>query len=142
MLKLISAFFGATILLAFYFTFNPLETKTATINDTILEVEIAEKMIQQQKGLSGRKELEENKGMLFVYEEPHIPSFWMKDMNFPIDIIWINEDNKIIGIEKNVNPDTYPQTFTPPDPVLSVLEVNAGWSDAYNIEIGDSININ
>ena len=80
--------------------------------------------------------------MLFVYDEPDIPSFWMKDMKFSIDIIWIDENNKVVGIEKNINPETYPQTFAPSRQILNVLEVNAGWSDAHSIEIGDKITVN
>jgi len=49
--------------------------------------------------------------MLFVFEEPKIRSFWMKDMSFPIDIIWVDEGLEIVGIEKRISPNTYPKTF-------------------------------
>ncbi|MDP3792529.1 MAG: DUF192 domain-containing protein [bacterium] len=116
-----------------------LEQKTININDRQLTVEIADEPHEQSRGLSGRDSLDENQGMLFVFKSLLTPSFWMKEMNFPIDIIWLDADKKIIGIEKNVSPDTFPQTFSPPSPVLYVLEVNSGWSDRNNVKVGGVI---
>lgn len=108
-----------------------------TINGNQIEVEIVRTPEEQMRGLSGRESLAENGGMLFVYEEPLIPSFWMKDMNFPLDIIWIGEDKKIVDITENMLPETYPQTFQPKASVRYVLEVNAGWTQAHGISISD-----
>jgi len=89
------------------------------------------------KGLSGVPNIKSNEGMLFVFDEPDYHSFWMKDMLFPIDIIWFDENKKVVHIEKNVSPDTYPRGFTPGFPAQYVLETNAGISEEYNVNLGD-----
>lgn len=105
------------------------------INDADLYVELADTPGKRAQGLSGRKELKENRGMLFVLDKPDIYSFWMKDMNFPIDIIWIGEDLKIVDITRNAKPESYPKTFQPKKPAKYVIEVNAGWTLKNNITL-------
>jgi uncharacterized membrane protein (UPF0127 family) len=113
--------------------------KTALIKGNLIEVEVADSMVEQARGLSGRTSLSDGQGMLFVYENPGDYGFWMKDMNFSIDIIWIDEDEKIISIERSVSSDSYPKVFHPISPVKFVLEVPAGYSNAKGIDIGDSV---
>ena len=110
-----------------------------TINGHRLNLEVMRTQEEQIWGLSGRESLNENAGMLFVYEEPVVPSFWMKDMNFSIDIIWIGSDRKIVDITENIAPETYPNTFRPKAPIQYVLEVNAGWALDRNVAVGDMI---
>lgn len=98
------------------------------INEIDLYVELADTPEKRAQGLSGRKELNHDRGILFVFDKSDAYSFWMKDMNFPIDIIWIGEDLKIADITRNVNPESYPKTFQPKKSAKYVLEVNAGWS--------------
>lgn len=109
------------------------------INGKKLIVEIADDPEEQIQGLSYRKSLGSESGMLFVFEQPLIPAFWMKDMNFALDILWINADGMLVMISKNISPNTYPQTFQPSSPVKYVLEVNAGWSDKNKIKVGDKM---
>ena len=115
------------------------ERPSATINGHILELEIMRTPEEQARGLSGRESLEENAGMLFVYDEQATPSFWMKEMNFPIDIIWIGSDGRIVDISENLAPDTFPQLFHPRALVQYVLEVNASWAKTYDVTIGDPV---
>lgn len=89
-----------------------------------------------KQGLSGTEELEENTGMLFFLLEEEIPAFWMKDMNYPIDIIWIGSDKLVRGVSENVRPESFPQTFSPQEPVSYVLEVPAGFVEEHSIYIG------
>lgn len=116
------------------------------INGKKITAEVADDDIKRVNGLSYRDELDKNSGMLFVFEEPERPYFWMKDMNFSLDIIWI-KDNKIIGIDKNIatpNPNTPLQQLTlysPTDVVNYVLEVNGGFCDEKGIKVGDAIQI-
>ena len=110
--------------------------KTIYINEIPLTVEIADEPQEQMQGLSGREKMADNKGMLFIFPKSFAPSFWMKDMKFSLDIIWIDENGFIVAISKNVSPNTYPATFSPSSPVKYVLEVNAGWSDKNNIKEG------
>jgi uncharacterized membrane protein (UPF0127 family) len=122
----------------------PVKKDYIFVGDKKLFIEIADTDIERKQGLSGREYLEENHGMLFVFNEKSQKAFWMKDMNFAIDIIWI-EDNKIVQIDKNVKP---PEPNTPNNElklyssklaINYVLEVKAGLSDEYNFKIGDTI---
>lgn len=115
------------------------EGEVVKINNAVLSVEIANEPAEHVQGLSGRSSLADNQGMLFVFSEPIITSFWMKDMRISLDMIWIDIDGKIVGIEKYVTPETYPKTFNPPSPIKYVLEVNAGWSDKNKIKTGDIV---
>ena len=94
---------------------------------------------QWRQGLSGMKTLDENTGMLFLFDSPGFFEMWMKDMNFPIDIIWIDSDFEVQEFRTNISPDTYPQTFRPKSIASYALEVNAGWVQAHDIKIGDKI---
>lgn len=109
------------------------------IGDVVLDVEIADTLSSRIQGLSGRTALSANTGLLFVFNKAGIHGFWMKDMLFPIDIIWINAEKKIVHIEENVLPSSYPKAFKPNEPALYVLEVSAGVSQLWNIQLGDAV---
>lgn len=91
------------------------------------------------KGLSGVSSLRNSEGMLFVFPESGLHGFWMKDMLFSIDILWIGADKRVVHIEEGVSPDSYPSVFTPLTPALYVLEVPAGIAEEKNINIGDLV---
>ncbi|MCK4540362.1 DUF192 domain-containing protein [Candidatus Parcubacteria bacterium] len=110
------------------------------INDIIIPVELADTQKKHIQGLSDKKEL--IGGMLFLFDNKQVRNFWMKNMNFPIDIIWIG-DGEII----NISPDLQPEGENPKKiyssiyPVNYVLEVNAGFCEKNNILIGDKVEI-
>lgn len=117
--------------------------KSIKIDTTEINIEIAKTNDERSKGLSNRTSLNENTGMIFVFPKNSKPVFWMKDTKIPLDIIWIN-DNKIIGIDKNVEPelgilDAKLKKYPAPDDVDYVLEVNAGFSDKNNIKLDQTI---
>ena len=109
--------------------------------DVPVSVTVVDSPDTRQKGLSRHPGLAENEGMFFVFNAPEILSFWMKDMLFAIDIIWISSDWRIVDITKNITPETYPDTFSPAMPVQYVLEVSAGFVDANNVKIGQSVEL-
>ena len=115
--------------------------KKIIIGDRVIKVESAESVMEKQKGLSGRNFMRTNNGMLFIFSQSDYYPFWMKDMKFPIDIIWIDEKLKIIGFEKNINPNSFPKKFIPQLPAKYVLEVNGGWSDKNEIKEGINIKV-
>lgn len=98
--------------------------------------DIEEKRI---KGLGRLASIPRGYGMFFVFDYSDYISIWMKDTLFPIDILWIDENNKIVHIEKNISPDTYPKIFTAPVKARFVLELNAGMSEFYDLRIGGKI---
>jgi hypothetical protein len=117
-----------------------LRTEKLFINGTEIEAEIADNFFLRMKGLSGRKSLEEGRGMLFIFNDSAVRSFWMKDMNFPIDIIWINGD-KVVGFAENAPvPDKNGiPSFKSPEPVDKALELPAGSVQGIGIKAGDEI---
>lgn len=113
--------------------------KILKIGGITLNIEVANTDAERVQGLSGRSGLSENGGMLFVFDNEGYYGFWMKDMNFPIDMAWLDKNKQIINIESNISPATYPQVFNPPAPSLYVLEVSAGFLSKNNIKIGDFV---
>lgn len=110
------------------------------IGNTCIRVDIADSDSEREQGLMLRDGLDEDQGMLFIFEKEDIYCFWMKNMNFPLDIIWINKGNKIVDIKKNVpcSQDNL-EVLIPNESAIYVLEVNAGFADKNKIEIGDRI---
>lgn len=155
MLKQLLIICGATLTLLISFSywsfnanFKKVVPRTSNMKQEIyiknikLSVDIADEPHEQTQGLSGKEYMAENEGMIFIFPESIIPAFWMKDMRFALDIIWIDAKNTIIGIEKNVLPETFPKIFSPPSPVKYVLEVNAGWSSNNKVNSGDKLKLN
>lgn len=94
------------------------------------------------KGLSVKNQLRENESMLFVYEEPLRHTFWMKDMKFPIDIIWLDSNGKIVHIEENLMPCPLVlicPSYAPNADSQYVLETIAGFAQRHNISLGTTI---
>ena len=113
--------------------------KTVQIGDTIINVELATTEAQQTQGLSGRTYLASNTGLLFVFDHPSNWGIWMKDMNFPIDVLWITDDFKISDIVENMAPTSYPKTYMPHEQVRYVLEVPAGTVKSGAIMVGQTV---
>jgi uncharacterized membrane protein (UPF0127 family) len=104
-------------------------------------VEVADTLFKQAQGLSGREALEAGHGMLFIFKTASTQNFWMKDMHFPIDIIWINE-GKVIGFaERAPVPTSSIPTFTSNGPADMVLEVPAGTVANEGIKAGDTVEV-
>ncbi len=106
-------------------------------------VDVVETPMLRARGLSGRPGLAPEEGMLFLFETARIQSFWMKDMRFPIDILWIR-DGRIVGISPNVpvprTPTELPQ-YPSPVPCDVVLEVRAGAAHRWGLLLGDAVRI-
>lgn len=109
---------------------SSLSKKKITIDDEDLVAELAILESDQAQGLSGRDCLSQGRGMLFVYDSPDRRCFWMKDMMFSIDMVWLDEDRRIVDIDHEVNPDTYPDKTFCKDNIQYVLEVSGGHSNA------------
>ena len=111
-----------------------------SIGNKKINIEIADSSEKRAQGLSGRKTLEKNSGMLFIFDKSNYYNFHMQNMNFPLDFIWINND-EIVEIIPNVSASSHqpPDYLRPSIPVDKVLEVNAGFSSENNIKVGDTI---
>lgn len=107
-----------------------------------LNLEVVDTERERTRGLSGRESLGKNAGMLFVFPVSNTYGFWMKDMNFSIDIVWLDENFEIVYIKEEVSPETYPESFRPDTPARYVLEVNAGvMNEMGKNRIGQTLNI-
>jgi len=118
-------------------------TQAMSIGNQTIFVQVVTTDRDMQQGLSGRDPLLDDQGMLFAWPKgsQKNPGFWMKEMKFDLDLIWI-KDEKIIGITANVTKpspgqNNLPSHF-PPSPVDSILEVNAGWGERNRVKIGDT----
>jgi hypothetical protein len=108
-----------------------------------IEAEVARSFREQTNGLMGRESLEEKEGMIFVYQSDLKPSFWMKNMLIPIDMVFIGNDRLIKHIEKNVPPCQMPDNqcvrYRPHVPIRYVLELQGGFTEKNQVEVGDRV---
>lgn len=130
-------------ILLFIFIFSQLYTHTSylkgynkikvAIGKETYTLFIANNEIKRQKGLSNIKTMRDNEGMLFIFEKPDYYHFWMKDMKFPLDLIFINGD-KVVDVIKNIQPESYPHTITATEKANKVIELNAGEIDKSSLQ--------
>ena len=91
--------------------------------------------------MSGQDALKKDEAMLFIFDEPGMHGFWMKDMRFSIDIIWIDENLRVVHLEENVSPSSYPESFIPSVDAKYVLEIYTGQAAAQGIGLGDAVQL-
>lgn len=107
-------------------------------NDSIIkniEIEIANTEAKRQIGLMNRSQMQENRGMLFVFDEDNTSGFWMKDTRIPLDIIFVGADSTVINVQKNAK--AYDESSYPAKaPYRYALEVNGGSADKWGIKEG------
>src|SRR3989344_6336789 len=152
-LKIISSFVFLVLFFGLIFIYgkpsNPADIKYIKIAGQEVKIELALTPEEQTQGLSGRSGLGPNEGMLFVFDTPGKYSFWMKDMKFAIDIIWFTpsegneaglaEDLRVVYVKKDARSESYPESFTPDEEAKYVLEVESGFADKYNLQVGDRV---
>lgn len=118
------------------------DNQTIQIGSNTIFVEIADTDEARTIGLSGRESLASGTGILFIFDNPGIYGFWMKDMRFPIDIVWIDENWKVIGVDNSVDPATFPTIFYPKSAAKFVLELNSGDAARWGIDAGLTLSPN
>ena len=114
-----------------------------TVNGYKLIVDLALTQDQQTKGLAVKNHMNESEGMLFVFQQPSRPSFWMKDMKFPIDIIWLGANRSVVYIAPNLEPCPSQGNcpgYIPSRDSLYVLETTAGFSQRHDVTVGTQTN--
>lgn len=107
-----------------------------------VEAEVADSRDKRMQGLMFRESLPKNSGMLFIFDKEEDQGFWMKNMNFALDVIWINADKEVVKISKNVPPcKDECESISPGKKVKYVLEVNSGFAESSNIRAGETVEI-
>ena len=121
------------------------DVAAVSIGDATYAVDLAVTSEERQQGLSGREHLPQDAGMLFVFEEERVRHFWMKEMHFPLDIIWIDAQCSLLDVSANVpmpppdaGNDDIPRVQSPA-PARYVLEVNAGEAERNGLQTGDPV---
>jgi uncharacterized membrane protein (UPF0127 family) len=104
------------------------EKVTANVGNKNYTLYIADTEEKRVRGLSGSKPLRSDEGMLFVFPFKDRYNFWMKDMNYPLDVVFVDNDI-VVTVLKNIDPSTYPNTFTATAPFNKVIELKAGSLD-------------
>lgn len=117
-----------------------MEQRQVTVGTQRLTLDVARTADEQRTGLARYDALPEDRGMLFVYGQAMTPSFWMKDMRFPIDIVWLR-DGRVVGIDANVPADDGATHYVPDEPVDAVLELGAGRAHVLGITEGKILDL-
>jgi uncharacterized membrane protein (UPF0127 family) len=123
-----------------YLYLQPTGASTLVFAGQRLTVDVAKTSTQQQQGLSGRPSMSEDHGMLFVFSQASKWGFWMKGMEFPLDIIWFDANKSVIYYVQDLPPCTPVDcpSYYPPSNALYVLEVNAGFVSLHNVTLGEA----
>ena len=115
--------------------------QTVYLGSVAISVTIADDEKKQRQGLSGVKSLRDLEGKLFIFNIDGPWGIWMKDMLIPLDIIWVDKNLRVVHIEENVAPDTYPAVFSSPRDARFVLEMNAHFVSSVRIKEGDRLTL-
>ena len=148
MVRLKPLWFAILFGIIFVFPGNPaiacpfeLSTIQVVVKGHDLNIELATTPETRSCGLSLRDSLPENRGMLFVYAEPEILTFWMKNTRMPLSIAFIDAAGRIVSIQK-MNPFPITTIYASPLPALYALEVNQGWFEENGVGVGDDLEFN
>lgn len=122
--------------------FAEFASTTVRLNDHVLQAEIADTHEKRRQGLSGRDGIGDNQAMLFVFEQAGEYCFWMKDVDFPIDMLWFDSQKQLVYSQQSVDPDSYPTSFCPPEPAMYVLELASGRAEELNVSPETQLEVN
>ncbi len=110
---------------------------TLQLGQASFHMRVARTDDQRQQGLSNTTSLPANDALLFVFPTDNQWKIWMKDMNYPIDIVWLDADRRVVFVASDVQPSSYPDTtYQPPTPARYVIELKAGAVRTNRITIG------
>ncbi|OGY47975.1 MAG: hypothetical protein A3J62_02285 [Candidatus Buchananbacteria bacterium RIFCSPHIGHO2_02_FULL_38_8] len=121
---------------------NKKETATVCFSGVCIEAEITKTPAERARGLMDRKSLDDNKGIIFIFEKEGLYRFTMKNTLIPLDIIWLDSNFKIVHLEHAVPcPSQSCKSYPPNKPARYVVEVNSGFTTKNNIKVGDLVAI-
>jgi uncharacterized membrane protein (UPF0127 family) len=108
---------------------------------TVVQAEVAATEAEREHGLMSRSSLGDLDGMIFVFGEPGLHAFWMKDTLIPLDMIWLDSGGRVVSLAESVPPCKTPTcpTYPPRAPASYVLEVNAGFAKKHEVRVGDTL---
>lgn len=112
-----------------------------SIGNSVLKAEVVNSAANKLRGLGGRKSINDGEGMLFVFSYDDYHGIWMKNVRFPIDIFWLNNDFRIIDFKMAIKPESYPEIFYPREKARFILETGAGFAEKRKIKFDDLVKI-
>jgi uncharacterized membrane protein (UPF0127 family) len=118
---------------------NGAQIVTLRTGSTSYRLSVVTSTSEQEKGLGGRPSLPLDQGMLFSFSGSASRCFWMKDMEFPLDIIWLSSSKKVVYIQPDAQPSSYPGIFCPSLPAQYVIELNGGQTGLKHIRVGQTL---
>ncbi|MGE4169605.1 MAG: DUF192 domain-containing protein [Candidatus Margulisiibacteriota bacterium] len=116
------------------------DIKTVTVGRQVFAVELAQTSAERAQGLMNRKSLAKNKGMLFVFEAPGFYPFWMKDTLISLDMLWIDDQSKIVSIKHGAKPLDETPIF-PSANARYVLEIQGGLAKQLHLQVGQTVQL-
>lgn len=123
-----------------YTKLSSIGLKQVQLADATFNLFIADTDIERSNGLSGIKNMDLNEGVAFIFEKPGQKVFWMKDMLFPLDFVYIHK-HRVVEVKENVLPSSYPNTIVNQMPASIIIELNAGQVKLKNIKVGDVLEL-
>ena len=134
---------GLLIIFLVFISACTIDYSKACFNGKCIDLEVMNTDEEKAKGLMFRESLDEDKGLLFLYFVEGERNFWMKNVKFPIDIIWLDKNNEIIHIERDVPGclEVNCPTYSAGTNALNVIEVNANFTLENNINVGDIVRL-
>lgn len=123
----------------FFRDYSKVEYADAKIGGKSFRLEVASTETARQKGLSERDGLPEGQGMLFKFEQNGDWRIWMVQMRFSIDVIWLDENKKIVHIKQNATPAEYPEVYKADEPSRYIIELRSGVSGTLGLKQGDEV---
>ncbi|MDA1038290.1 MAG: DUF192 domain-containing protein [bacterium] len=125
-----------------YFIADSAQTSVVFPNGEVFFMEVADTPLLRERGLSGKEKLDDKFGMIFLYDKPQSVGIWMKDMNFPIDIIWLR-NGEVVFIVKDAPPDDSPNrpVYAPSDNFDTIIEVPAGTVAMNAVVVGSKVGV-
>ncbi|MBI5126549.1 MAG: DUF192 domain-containing protein [Candidatus Taylorbacteria bacterium] len=134
------------VLGVYRFSYAPTDNLSTPSADSKIEVEkyltrlyVVTSDTDREIGLSKFSSLQPEEGMLFVFDSNNFWKIWMKDMKFSIDIIFLDQNFRVIGLHENISPESYPATYSSVTPSRYVLETNAGFITERGIKVGQTV---
>jgi uncharacterized membrane protein (UPF0127 family) len=115
---------------------------TVEVDGRRFTLDIADTDDEREQGLSGRENMSKDDAMLFIFDDSSEQCMWMKDMHFNLDMVWLDNTKRIVHIENNLSPQTYPKSYCSQWPSKYVIELNSGTSKELGLRNGQQVQLN
>ena len=131
----------ALLVMTLPFVFYQPNRATLRVGKSTYSLSIAATEQKREMGLSNRTALADGRGMLFVFDKPNTACMWMKDMRFSLDMLWLDTHKKVVHVEQDVTPESYPASYCSDVPAKYVVELNTGEVVKTGVRVGQTLRL-